>query len=75
MANPFIREIFRWGILANAVSVICIHSHPSGDKKPSTDDTKFTQKLVEAGKTIDIKVLDHLIVGDGYFSFAESGLL
>jgi DNA repair protein RadC len=59
-----------------ATSIICVHNHPSGDPKPSREDKIFTDELVQAGKVLKIKVLDHIIVGDwGYFSFVDEGLM
>jgi DNA repair protein RadC len=56
--------------------VIFIHNHPSGDPAPSREDREITRRLKEAGEILGIKVLDHIIIGDGsYFSFVESGLL
>lgn len=77
-----IREVFKAAILANAVSIVCAHNHPSGDVQPSNADKKITIKLVEAGRYLDIPVLDHVIVGFpinaptyDYFSFAEQQLI
>ena len=56
------REVFKSAILANAVSVILCHNHPSGDLTPSREDISVTKKLIEAGELLGIKVLDHLIV-------------
>jgi DNA repair protein RadC len=56
------REIFKSAILANAVSVILCHNHPSGDLTPSREDVNITKILIEAGELLRIKVLDHLIV-------------
>lgn len=56
------REIFKSAILANAVSVILCHNHPSGDLTPSREDVNITKRLIEAGELLRIKVLDHLIV-------------
>ncbi len=68
--------IFREGALRNAVSVILIHNHPSGDPHPSRDDISLTYRIVEAGEMIGIKVLDHIIIGDGrWISFKDSGLI
>lgn len=75
------REIFKPAIQNSAASVILAHNHPSGDPSPSAQDIRITKKLIEAGKTMEIKVLDHLIIGrktrDGandFFSLRESGL-
>jgi DNA repair protein RadC len=50
-------------IIESAASVIFLHNHPSGDPTPSQDDLKITQQLVDAGKILDIRVLDHIILG------------
>ena len=61
---------------ARAAGVIAVHNHPSGNLKPSQADLSLTQKLVQAGKMLDLPVLDHLIVSEkGYFSFADEGKL
>lgn len=70
------RELFREAINASAASVILAHNHPSGDPTPSPEDIALTRKMVEAGKLLDIPVLDHIILGDGTFiSFKEKGIL
>lgn len=70
------REIFARALLCNAVSLIFAHNHPSGVIKPSTEDIRLNQLLVAAGKTLQIKVLDSLILSDeGHYSFYEAGLL
>jgi DNA repair protein RadC len=70
------REVVKKAIEHNAAAVIFAHNHPSGNPKPSTDDKQITRDLVFASCTMDIKVLDHLIIGDNrYFSFADSGLI
>ena len=70
------REVFKPAILASAASVIFVHNHPSGDPTPSQDDLKITAQLVEAGQLLDIKVLDHIIIGRGQFcSMASKGLI
>jgi DNA repair protein RadC len=70
------RELFREAINASAASVILAHNHPSGDPAPSPEDVDLTLKLVEAGKMLDIPVLDHVVLGDGkYISFKEKGIL
>ena len=56
------RDVFKSAILANAVSVILCHNHPSGDLTPSGEDIRITKQLIEAGEMLGIKVLDHLIV-------------
>ena len=68
------RDVFQRAILSNAASVILVHNHPSGDPTPSPEDMELTRKLVEAGKMLDITVLDHVIVGEGaYISMKEHG--
>ena len=70
------RELFREAINASAAAVIVAHNHPSGDPTPSPEDVSLTRKLVEAGKILDIPVLDHVVLGDGkYISFKEKGIL
>lgn len=70
------REIFRPAIKAAATNVILAHNHPSGDTKPSPNDVCMTRKIVEAGKAIDIPLLDHVIVSkDGFSSMNELGML
>jgi len=70
------REVFFPAIRDHASSVIICHSHPSGDSSPSAEDIRITKKLIEAGKIIEIPIIDHLIVGDGLpLSLRESGLV
>lgn len=75
LAHP--REVFRAAILANAAAVILVHNHPSGVVTPSADDKVITERMVAAGRLLDLPVHDHVIMrGDGkYFSFAEQGIL
>lgn len=61
------REIFRFAIQETANSVILVHNHPSGDPQPSQEDIRATKQLIEAGNQIGIKVLDHIVIGDGIF--------
>lgn len=61
------REIFRFAIEESANSIILVHNHPSGDPQPSQEDIRATKQLIEAGNQIGIKVLDHIIIGDGIF--------
>lgn len=71
-ATPVIREIFQKALQNFASAIICVHNHPSGNPKPSNEDKIFTDELTEAGKVLQIKVLDHVIVGNGeWFSFAK----
>ena len=70
-----IREIFQKALLANAVSIILMHNHPSGDPKPSSEDIQVTKRIVEAGKIIGVDVLDHIVIGDQWCSLKEKGYL
>lgn len=73
-ANPVIREIFQKALQNFAVSIICVHNHPSGNPLPSREDKMFTKELLKAGGVLQIKLLDHIIIGnEGYFSFADKG--
>ncbi len=66
------RDIFKSAILANAVSIIVCHNHPSGSLEPSGSDIEITKHLIEAGELLGIKVLDHLIVSNqGYKSLRD----
>ena len=70
------REIFRFAIENAANSVILVHNHPSGDPQPSQEDIRATKQLIEAGNHIGIKVLDHIVIGDGIFvSLKEEGFI
>ena len=72
------REVYRPAILDGACAVVLAHNHPSGDCTPSAEDIRITCQLVEAGKILDIEVLDHVIIGRGerpYLSLRESGLV
>lgn len=69
-------QVFKAAILANATAVLLAHNHPSGNPEPSREDVAVTKKVVAAGETLGIPVLDHLIVTDStYTSLAERGLL
>lgn len=65
------REIFKEAYKASASSIICVHNHPSGGTTPSLNDIEVTKKINELGKLFDIKLIDHIIIGDGYYSFSE----
>jgi len=76
LAMPIVREIIHAALQKFAAAIICVHNHPSANITPSPEDKKFTQELSAAGKLMGIKVLDHIIIGDGnYFSFADEGIL
>ncbi len=68
-------EVFREAVKVNAAGIIVVHNHPSGDPSPSPEDVAVTRTLVEAGKLLDIDVLDHLVIGQHRFvSLKERGL-
>ncbi|HKQ34100.1 MAG TPA: DNA repair protein RadC [Nitrospiraceae bacterium] len=70
------REVFTLAVKESAAAVIFLHNHPSGDPTPSQEDRVLTARLVSAGEVLGIRVLDHLVVGDGrYVSFADQGWL
>ena len=74
VADPKI--IFHIALQHQASGIILVHNHPSGNLKPSQLDISLTKKLSEAGRMLDIQVLDHLIIGDtGYYSFGDEALL
>ena len=69
-----IRIIFRLALEKRASSIIICHNHPSGNTEPSSADRKITARIAEAGKTMDISLLDHIIVaGENYYGFADNG--
>lgn len=70
------REVFRFAITESAASIILLHNHPSGNPMPSPEDIKITKELVNAGKIINIEVLDHIIIaGSSYTSLKQSGYM
>jgi len=72
------REVFKAAIWDGAAAIVLAHNHPSGDPTPSAEDIKITRQLVDAGKTLDVKVLDHVILGRGnpdHISLREAGLV
>ena len=75
-ASVYPREVVKAGLAVNAAACVLSHNHPSGDPSPSDADKRITQRLQEALRLIDIRVLDHLVVGKGkLFSFAEAGYM
>lgn len=71
-----VREMFQKALLANAVSIIVMHNHPSGDPTPSREDVQVTKRMVDAGNLLGVQVLDHIIVGrPGFSSLKEKGYL
>ncbi|HWA09559.1 MAG TPA: DNA repair protein RadC [Opitutaceae bacterium] len=81
LAHP--REVFRAVIRESASALVCAHNHPSGDPSPSSADVTITRTLREAARTVDIELLDHVVIGRpeadplqrGFYSFREAGLL
>lgn len=65
------REIFKPAIKNSASRIILVHNHPSGDPRPSEEDLSITRKLIDAGDLMGIEVLDHVIIGDNYWSYIE----
>jgi len=75
-ASVYPREVVKRALYHNAASIIVAHNHPSGIAEPSTSDKRITDRIVDALALVDIRLLDHFIVGDGdVMSFAERGLL
>ncbi|WP_210446758.1 RadC family protein [Vibrio crassostreae] len=74
-ASVYPREVVKEGLLLNSAAVIFGHNHPSGLPEPSQADRRITQRLSDALALVDIRVLDHVVVGEQCVSFAERGLL
>ena len=71
-----VRSILREALLQRATQIAVVHNHPSGNIHPSQEDQVLTQRIFNAAKSIDIKLIDHVIVCDGkYYSFADEGLI
>jgi len=71
-----VREVFAPAIASRASSVVLAHNHPSGDPEPSRQDIEFTRSMLEAGRVLNIEVVDHLIVtARNYYSFRRAGRL
>lgn len=74
-----LRIILRDALLCGATAMICAHNHPSGNLKPSEQDIRLTRKLKEAGDLMDVKLLDHILLGDQlcteFYSFADQGVV
>jgi len=72
------REVYGPAWREGAVSIVCIHNHPSGDPTPSREDIRLSRQLVEAGQLLDIRLHDHIVIGNGteaWVSLAQRGLL
>ena len=71
-----VRIILKETIMNNAVALALIHNHPSGNERPSSDDDMITKQLVDAAKFLNVKMIDHLIIGkDKYYSYSDEGRL
>jgi DNA repair protein RadC len=79
LAHP--REVFKPAIVHSAYSFIMVHNHPSGDATPSEADIRLTRRINEASRILDLKLMDHVIIGtptpgrNSYFSFKEGGVI
>lgn len=72
--NVDMKIIFRNALIFGAASIVCVHNHPSGNFEPSIQDKELTKTIKEAGKLLQIRLLDHLIISQsGYYSFADKG--
>lgn len=76
------REVFRAAVLDSAAALVLVHNHPSGDPTPSREDLKLTRLMIDAGRVMNIEILDHIIIGRpnahnaaGYLSIRESGMV
>ena len=68
------REVFATAIRESAGGLVCVHNHPSGDPEPSPEDMDITRRLCAVGELVGIRVLDHVVIGDGrYVSFLDRG--
>lgn len=65
------REIFHAAVEISAAHIILVHNHPSGNENPSQNDRQLTKRIKECGLMMEIDLLDHIIIGNGYYSFAE----
>jgi DNA repair protein RadC len=70
------REVMKSTLLSSAAALILVHNHPSGDPTPSREDSELTSRLKEAAEILGVRLLDHVIIGDGqYVSMADRGIL
>lgn len=69
------REVLKRAMLVNASKIIVAHNHPSGDPTPSKEDEALTKRLKDACEIMEIKLLDHVVVGETYYSFKENYLI
>ena len=73
--DVYIREVVKLALKKNAAAIIFAHNHPSGDSEPSHADVQVTKRLKQALELVDVRTLDHIVVGDEVVSFAERGLI
>lgn len=70
-----IAEVFRAAVRRNATAILLAHNHPSGDPTPSPEDVALTREVIQAGRVLEVEVLDHLVIGRGRFvSLRRQGL-
>jgi DNA repair protein RadC len=70
------RDVFRIAIVSAAFAIVCLHNHPSGEPQPSEADVRMTKRLIEAAEILQIKVMDHVIIGhQRHLSLREMGLI
>ena len=75
-AVPHVRDIMAEALRRSATGLACVHNHPSGNTAPSREDKRFTEALSAACEAMDVRLVDHIIIGDDrFFSFAEAGHL
>ena len=72
-ASPDLKIIFRRVLQHGGSALILVHNHPSGDTTPSSADTEYTNRVAEVCGIVGLNFLDHIVVGDGYYSYAEHG--
>lgn len=73
-SNPIIREIISKALQSFATALVCVHNHPAGDTQPSMEDRNFTKELQRAAESMQLNMLDHIIIGEeSYYSFADKG--
>jgi DNA repair protein RadC len=71
-----VKIVFSLALQYKAANIFLIHNHPSGNLKPSQQDINLTKRIIDAGRILDIKILDHLIITDqGYYSLADEGII
>ena len=70
-----VKQVIGIALKVNSSSLILVHNHPSGSTKPSPQDIELTKRIKEAAGLFEIKVLDHLIIGEGYYSMSDDGVI